>query len=149
MNKINISLNVSKIVEIFLIFFKISPVTFGGGFAMIPILEKEIVEKKKWMDHKKMADILAASQSVPGAGGVNSAIFIGYHVNGIAGALAAMIGIVIPTFVIILVLASLFNSIQDNHYIQATLKGIRPVIVSLIAVAVIKMGKVSLVDKMA
>ncbi len=137
------------ILEIFTTFFKISPVTFGGGFAIIPVLEAEVVDKKRWVDREAVIDIFAVSQSVPGAIAVNSAIFLGYRLAGVPGALAAMLGILIPTFCLILVLAVLLVSFQRNTYVQAALKGIRPVIVALIAAAAYKMGKTALTDKIS
>lgn len=135
------------LLEIFLTFFKISPITFGGGFAMIPVLEAEMVEKKKWIEREKIVDIFAVSQSIPGAIAVNSAIFLGYQIAGVPGALAAMLGMIIPTFTIIIILGAMLVSFQHNVYVQAALKGIRPVIVALIAAAAYKLGKVTLVDK--
>lgn len=139
--------NWKLLLEIFVTFFKISPITFGGGFAMIPILEREMVDKKKWVDKMSIIDIFAVSQSVPGAIAVNSSIFLGYQIAGIPGALAAMFGIILPTFGIIIILSILFLYFQDNSYVQAALKGIRPTIAALIAAAAYKMGAVSLVDK--
>ncbi|WP_242975794.1 chromate transporter [Desulfosporosinus sp. FKB] len=135
--------------EIFMVFFKISPITFGGGFAMIPIMEEEIVHKKQWIDRENLVDIFAVSQSLPGAIAVNSATFVGYQIGGIPGALSALLGIVIPTFVIIIILGALLSSFQQNIYVQAALKGIRPIVVALIASAAFKMGHVSVVDKIS
>jgi chromate transporter len=133
--------------EIFMIFFKISPITFGGGFAMIPIMEEEIVHKKKWIGKENLVDIFAVSQSLPGAIAVNSATFVGYQIGGIPGAFAALFGIVIPTFIIIILLGALLGSFQHNIHVQAALQGIRPVVVALIASAAFKMSRVSIVDK--
>ncbi|KLU59109.1 chromate transport protein [Peptococcaceae bacterium CEB3] len=140
-------LNYKLLLEIFLVFFKISPITFGGGFAMIPIMEDVMVHKKKWIGKEELVDVFAVSQSVPGAIAVNSAIFVGYQIAGIPGALIALLGIVTPTFVIIIALGVLFASFQHNVHVQAALRGIRPVVVALIASAAWKMSKVSLVDK--
>ncbi|MDR3602348.1 MAG: chromate transporter [Desulfosporosinus sp.] len=139
-------LNYKLLYEIFITFFMISPITFGGGFAMIPIMEDEMVHKRKWIDKEKLVDIFAVSQSIPGAIAVNSATFMGYQIAGIPGALAALVGIVLPTFAIILVLGVLLASFQSNIHVQAALQGIRPVVVALIASAAYKMSKVSLVD---
>lgn len=121
--------------ELFTAFFLISPVTFGGGFAMIPVLEREVVEKRKWVKSDEMVDMLVVAQSVPGAVAVNSAICVGYRLAGIRGALAAGTGIVLPTFIIIIVLAAMFSSFGSNRYIQAALTGIKPVVAALIAFA--------------
>lgn len=140
-------INSKLLLELFLTFFKISPITFGGGFAMIPIMEEELVNKKKWIGKEEIVDVFAVSQSVPGAIAVNSATFVGYQIAGIPGALASLVGIVIPTFIIIILLGALLASFQHNVHVQAALAGIRPVVVALIASAAIKMSKVSLVDK--
>lgn len=140
-------LNTKLLFELFLTFFKVSPITFGGGFAMIPIMEEALVNQKKWISKEAIVDIFAVSQSVPGAIAVNSATFVGYQIAGVPGALAALFGIVIPTFFIIIILGALFASFQHNVHVQAALQGIRPVVVALIASAAYKMSKVSLVDK--
>ncbi|EGW37712.1 chromate transporter [Desulfosporosinus sp. OT] len=139
--------NYKLLFELFMTFFKISPITFGGGFAMIPIMEEELVTKKNWIGKEEIVDVFAVSQSVPGAIAVNSATFVGYQIAGVPGALAALVGIVIPTFVIIIILGALLSSFQHNIHVQAALQGIRPVVVALIASAAYKMSKVSLVDK--
>jgi len=141
------TIDVKLMSEIFRVFFKISPITFGGGFAMIPIMEDEIVNKKKWLSKENLVDVFAVSQSLPGAIAVNSATFVGYQIGGISGALSALLGIVIPTFGIIIVLGALLGSFQHNIHVVAALQGIRPVVVALIASAAFKMGKVSIVDK--
>jgi len=140
-------LNYKFMYEIFLVFFKISPITFGGGFAMIPIMEDEMVNKKKWLSKENLVDIFAVSQSLPGAIAVNSATFVGYQIGGIPGGLSALLGIVLPTFGIIILLGALLGTFQHNIHLQAALEGIRPVVVALIASAAYKMGQVSLVDK--
>ncbi|ODA38978.1 chromate transporter [Desulfosporosinus sp. BG] len=140
-------INYKILFELFMTFFKISPITFGGGFAMIPIMEEELVTKKNWIGKEEIVDVFAVSQSVPGAIAVNSATFVGYQIAGVPGALAALVGIVIPTFVIIIILGALLSSFQHNIHVQAALQGIRPVVVALIASAAYKMSKVSIVDK--
>ncbi|OLN25484.1 chromate transporter [Desulfosporosinus metallidurans] len=139
--------NCKFMFEIFLVFFRISPMTFGGGFAMIPIMEDKMVNNKKWLSRENLVDIFAVSQSLPGAIAVNSATFVGYQIGGVLGALSAMLGIVLPTFGIIILLAALLGSFQHNLHVQAALQGIRPVVVALIASAAYKMSKVSIVDK--
>lgn len=135
------------LLDLFFVFFKISPITFGGGFAMIPIMEDVMVHKKKWIGKEDLVDVFAVCQSVPGAIAVNSATFVGYQIAGIPGALISLIGIVLPTFIIIIILGVIFASFQHNVHVQAALAGIRPVVVALIAAAAYKMSKVSVVDK--
>lgn len=136
-------------VELFWSFFKLSPISFGGGFAMVTVLEREIVTKKQWIEKDKIVDIFALAQSAPGAIATNSAIFVGYQIAGIPGAFAAMLGMVIPTFVIVVALASAFVSFQHNEHVLAVLAGIRPVIVALIASAAYKMARSALIDKIS
>lgn len=140
-------INFKLLSDLFFTFFKLSPISFGGGFAMIPVLEAEIVYKKKWIDGKQIVDTFVLAQSAPGAIATNSAIFVGYQIAGVPGAIAAMMGMIIPTFVIVIILASLFVFFQTNHYVLAALNGIRPVIVALIASAAYKMSETSLIDR--
>lgn len=133
--------------QIFWTFFKISPVTFGGGFAMIPSIEREIVEKRKWLDSDEVTDVFALSQSVPGAVAINSATFIGHRIGGIKGALAAMIGVSLPTFFIVLVLGISYFFIHDNPKLEAAFVSIRVTIVAIIVYAAIRIAKTAIVDK--
>ncbi|MET3317636.1 UNVERIFIED_ORG: chromate transporter [Peribacillus simplex] len=133
--------------QLFWTFFKIAPVTFGGGFAMIPLIEKEVVEKRKWLKSEEITDVFALSQSVPGAVAINSATFIGHRIAGMKGAMAAMIGVSFPTFIIVLLLGILYFFIQDNPKIESAFISIRASIVAIIAYAAIKIGKTAIVDK--
>ena len=133
--------------QIFWTFFKISPVTFGGGFAMIPLIEKEVVEKRKWLKSEEVADVFALSQSVPGAVAINSATFIGQRIGGVKGAIAAMIGVSLPTFFIVLLLGVLYFFIQDHPKVVAAFISIRVSIVAIIVYAAIKIAKTAIVDK--
>ncbi|MDR4281811.1 chromate transporter, partial [Bacillus subtilis KCTC 1028 = ATCC 6051a] len=90
------------ILQIFFVFLKIGPITFGGGYAMIPVIEREIVIKKRWIRPQDVADVLVIAQSVPGAIALNSATFIGYTIAGVQGAVAALIGVLLPTFLIVI-----------------------------------------------
>lgn len=139
--------NVKELKEIFVTFFKIGLFTFGGGYAMIPLIEKEIVEKKNWVEKEEITDILAVAQSIPGAVAINTATFIGFKTFGKKGALAATLGVILPSFVIISIIASFFNTFGDNQVVKSAFAGIRPAVVALIAFAVIKIGKSSAKDK--
>lgn len=133
--------------QLFWTFFKIAPVTFGGGFAMIPLIENEVVEKRKWMKSEEVTDVFALSQSVPGAVAINSATFIGHRIAGMRGAMAAMIGVSLPTFLIVLLLGIVYFFTQDNPKIESAFISIRVSIVAIIAYAAIKIGKSAVVDK--
>jgi chromate transporter len=140
--------NKRKILQqLFWSFLKISPVTFGGGYAMIPLFEKEIVEKRRWMDRKEVSDVFALSQSIPGAIGVNSATFVGYRLAGVRGAIAAMLGVLLPTFMIVILLSIAFLQVRDHPLIEAAFRGIRPAVVALIVYAAYSIGKTAMVDK--
>ncbi len=114
---------------------------------MIPLIEKEVVEKRKWMKSEEVTDVFALSQSVPGAVAINSATFIGHRIAGMKGAMAAMIGVSLPTFLIVLLLGILYFFIQDNPKIESAFISIRASIVAIIAYAAIKIGKTAVVDK--
>jgi chromate transporter len=135
------------LVQIFITFFKIGPVTFGGGYAMIPLIEREVVEKRGWVKTQEITDIFAVAESVPGAIAINSATFIGYRVAGVAGAIAAMAGVLLPTFFIVVMLSLFFLQVQDNPKVEAAFVSIRATIVALITYAAIKIGKTAVIDK--
>lgn len=139
--------NWSLLFQIFWTFFKISPVTFGGGFAMVPLIIKDIVEKRKWLTNEDILDVIALSQTVPGAVAVNSATFIGHRIGGIRGALAALIGVSLPTLLIVLSLGISYIFIQDNPKLEAAFISIRATIVAIIVYAAIKIGKTAIIDK--
>ncbi len=136
-----------KLFQIFWTFFKISPVTFGGGFAMIPLIEREIVEKRNWLESEEVTEVFALSQSVPGAVGINSASFIGHRVGGIKGALAAMIGVSLPTFIIVLALGIGYFFIHGNPKLEAAFVSIRVTIVAIIVYAAIQTARTAIFDK--
>lgn len=139
--------SVKMIWRIFYTFFFISPATFGGGYAMIPLLEKAIIERNQWMNREDITDVLAVAQTVPGSIAVNAATFIGYRLAGVIGSVAATVGMITPTFIIILVLASLFLEFQHYPIVQAAFLGIRLAIVALIFFAAVKTGKTAIADK--
>jgi len=129
----------NKNLKLFLIYLKIGAFTFGGGFAMIPLIEREIVENNKWMEPEEFNDSLAVCQSVPGAIAVNNAVFIGYRINGVMGAVAASLGVIIPSFLIIMAIASVFTQIKDINKIDPIFNGIRAAVVALILTAGLKL----------
>ena len=133
--------------QLFWTFFKIAPSTFGGGYAMIPLIETEVVEKKKWLKSEDVTDVFALSQSVPGAVAINSASFIGHRISGVKGAIAALIGVSLPTFLIVLSLGLSYFLIAGNAKLEAAFMAIRPAIVAIIVYAAIKVAKTAIVDK--
>lgn len=130
-------------LDIFTCFAKIGAFTIGGGYAMIPIIQKEIVDKRQWMDEEEFLDVLAISQSAPGILVVNISIFLGYKVKGVKGSIVATLGSVLPSFTIILLIAMFFTNYQHDPTVMKIFKGIRPAVVALIAVPMINMAKKS------
>ncbi|OLS01815.1 chromate transporter [Tissierella creatinophila] len=123
----------------FLTFFKIGAFTFGGGFAMIPIIQREVVEKKNWIKDEEFIDTISIAQSAPGPVAVNSSIFVGYKIDGLKGAIICTVGTVLPSFFIILFIAVFFTQFKNNPLFEEIFLGIRPVVVALIFSAVYKL----------
>lgn len=134
------------IFMLFMAFFKIGPSTFGGGYAMIPAIEREIMEKRGWVSEKEMADMISLSGSAPGGVGVNAAAFIGYRKAGVLGSVAAVLGITLPTFLIVIVLSLFYLMFQNHEKIQAALQGIKGAVIALILLAAYRMAKQSVFD---
>ena len=122
-----------------MIFFKMGSFTFGGGYAMLPIIQEEIVNKRKWATDQEVLDYYAIGQSTPGIIAVNTATFIGYNQRGLIGGIVATLGIVSPSIVIITIIAMFFKNFQDYVLVQHALGGIRVVVAALILYAVLKM----------
>ena len=125
--------------EIFKVFAKIGSFTRGGGYAMIPLIRDELVGKG-WISEEEIPDIVALAQSAPGVLAVNMSIFAGHRLRGFKGSVAATLGAVIPSFLIILLIATVFTGYQDNPVVIRIFKGIRPVVVSLITVPMVRMA---------
>lgn len=131
-----------RLLELFAMFFKIGLFTFGGGFAMIPLISSEITKGNKWnLTEEEFLDLLTLAQSAPGPIALNVAVFIGYKNRGYAGAVASALGIVIPSFVIILLIALFFADIRHNPIVDAAFKGMRPAVVALIVVPVLTLAR--------
>ena len=126
--------------QIFAVFAKIGAFTIGGGYAMIPIIQAEM-SRRGWISEEELPDIVALSQSAPGVMAVNISIFAGYRMRGVKGSIAATLGSITPSFLFILAIAMLFTTFKDNPWVEKAFKGIRPVVISLIAVPMVKMAK--------
>jgi chromate transporter len=133
--------------ESFRTFFKIGIFTLGGGYAMIPLIEEEVVNRHRWVSKDEMLDLIAIAQSCPGVFAINISIFIGYKLNKVRGALATTMGTALPSFMIILAIAMFFHQFEDNHVVAAMFQGIRPAVVALIAVPTFNMGKRAKLNK--
>ena len=127
--------------QLFSVFFKIGAFTFGGGWAMISIIEKEVVDNKKWLTREEFVDALAVSQSLPGILAVNISIYTGNKLRSLRGAIAATLGTVMPSFMIILAIAIFFSQVYENPAVIAIFNGIRPAVVALIVIPVFSTAK--------
>ncbi|HEY9543494.1 chromate transporter [Prevotella sp.] len=128
-------------ITLFKTFFKIGIVTFGGGYAMIPMIKADVVDKHKWIKEEEFIDLLAIAQSCPGVFAINISIFIGYKLRKMKGALCTAIGTALPSFLIILAIAMFFHAFQENKVVAAMFAGIRPAVVALIAVPTFELAK--------
>lgn len=132
-----------KIAELFLVFLKIGTFTFGGGYAMIPLIHREMVENKSWITDEEIMDIIAIAESTPGPLAVNSATFVGFRIGGFWGAAAATAGVVLPAFVIICVLSLFIVQFKSFKLVSYAFEGIRAGVIVLIVGAVVKLAKAS------
>ena len=123
-------------LQLFFVFFRIGLFTLGGGYAMLPLIEREVVEKKRWIDGEDFLNVLAIAQSLPGPIAVNTAVFVGYKVRGVAGCLIGLLGTVLPSFCCMIVIASFFVGIRENPTVAAVFTGIRPAVAGLVAASV-------------
>lgn len=137
-------LNMKKLKSallLFINFFKIGLFTFGGGYAMIAVIERELVERKKWIEHEEYLDVIAIAESTPGPLAINSATYIGYKVCGVLGSVFATLGVVLPSFIIIFTISLFFDAFLSLEYVQYAFYGIQACVAFLILSAGIKMFK--------
>ena len=127
--------------QLFTTFFRIGLFTLGGGYAMIPLIEREVVERHRWVTKEEMLDLIAIAQSCPGVFAINIATFTGYKQGSTRGAIAAALGTALPSFLIILAIAIFFHLFEDNRIVAALFRGIRPAVVALIAVPTFNLAK--------
>lgn len=136
----------SELFTMFLIFAKVGVMTFGGGYAMLPILEREVVENKKWATSEELLNYFAVGQCTPGIIAVNTATFIGYKKKGIPGAISATAGVVFPSLVIIILIAAFLQNFAEIQAVQNAFAGVRAVVAALIINAVVKFFKSGVKD---
>ena len=129
------------LLKLFTTFFKIGLFSFGGGFAMIPLIQREVIEKRKWINENDFLDMLVLAQSTPGPIAVNTAVFVGYKTAGTLGAISAALGTVMPSFIVILLLALFFAEVRENRYVDAAFRAMRPAVVALIVAPLIGLVK--------
>ena len=137
-----------ELFSFYMIFFRMSAVTFGGGYAMLPILRREFVETRGWMDEETIMDYYALSQSLPGLIAVNVSVFIGYRFKGVIGAVVAALGMVSPCIIIITSIALFLAGFRDNVYVQNALGGVSVCVVALILQTVLSLWKKGVKDKL-
>ena len=133
-------------LKLFISFFKIGAFTFGGGWAMIPLIEREVVDKQNWIKREDFVDALAIAQSLPGVLAVNISILIGDKLRGLKGCLMATLGTILPSFLIILAIAIWFVQTYDNPVVERIFKGIRPAVVALIVSPVFSTAKTARIN---
>lgn len=136
-----------RLHELFWSFFKIGTFTIGGGYAMIPLMEKELVDRRGWLSKEDFLDVLSVAQALPGIFAANVATEVGNRLRGTRGAVSAVVGNILMPILFILALAMFFREFRDNRVVESIFKGIRPAVVALIAAPVFKMAKVSKVSR--
>lgn len=136
-----------ELLELFLAFARIGGLTFGGGYAMLPMLQREVVENKGWATEAELMDYYAVGQCIPGVIAVNTAVFVGSKVKGLIGAIAASLGVVAPSLVIIVAIAAFIQSFSELEIVQNAFAGIRVAVCVLIFTAVVKLFKKAIIDK--
>ena len=129
-------------MSLFLVFVKIGLVTFGGGYAMIPLIQMEM-QNAGWLDPKEFADIVSISQMTPGPIGINAATYVGFRVAGISGSICATLGVFLPSFLLIMMAAAFFEKFNENRIVKAIFSGIRPATIGLIFIAALFFAQVS------
>lgn len=134
------------LLNLFITFFKIGAFSFGGGYAMIPFIEKEVIEAHNWISATEFIDIIAISEMTPGPIAVNSATFLGYKVAGVAGSAVATLGVVLPSFIVMSMIFHFITKFKNSPYVDWVFRGIRPVVLGLIASAAVSVAFSTFVD---
>ncbi len=134
-------------LDLVITFFRIGLFTIGGGYAMIPLIQQKVVNEKKWVSDEELVDLMAVAQSCPGIFAINIAIFIGYKLKGVTGAVLTALGTALPSFIIILLIALFFQRFRDYTIVERMFRGIRPAVVALIAAPVFTMSKTAKVNR--
>lgn len=136
----------NTLIELFIAFFKIGAFSFGGGYAMFPLIEEEIIHKHGWISTADFVDIVAISEMTPGPIGVNSATFLGYRVGGVLGSAIATLGVVLPSFIVMSIIFHFITRFKSSKYVGWAFNGIRPVVLGLIASAAFSVAGSTFID---
>lgn len=134
------------LLDLFISFFKIGAFSFGGGYAMLPLIEKEVIQVHGWITSSEYIDILAIAEMTPGPIAVNSATFLGYKVAGVLGSAVSTFGVVLPSFIVMSLIFHFVFKFKNSPYVDWVFIGIRPVVLGLIAAAAISVGRTTFVD---
>lgn len=126
------------LIQLFVTFFRIGLFTIGSGYAMVPLIQREVVDKRGWFTEDEFLNQFALAQSSPGPFALNTAVFVGYKMKGVTGAICAMLGVIIPSFSVMLLIAVYLTGIRENRWVSAAFEGMRPVVLSLIAVPFVR-----------
>lgn len=137
------------IARLFLTFVKIGAFNFGGGYAILPLIEKEIVHNNRWMLQEDFIDIVALSQMTPGPISINSATFVGYRISGLLGALAGTVGVILPAYFLVIFAAQFISRYRDSQVMKGIFYGLRPAVVGLIGAATITVGRAVFKDMLS
>ncbi|WP_195986964.1 chromate transporter [Clostridium sp. D53t1_180928_C8] len=134
------------LIRLYLAFLKIGTFSFGGGYAMLPFIQREIVEKNNWISMSEFTDIIGISQMTPGPVAINSATFVGYKVGGVFGSIIATLGVITTSFILVTVINKLLDKFKESKVIKAALLGMRPILIALIIYAFIDLAKEAYID---
>lgn len=134
------------LIKLFLSFLKIGAFSFGGGYAMLPFIQREIVEKNNWLNINEFMDIIGISQMTPGPVAINSATFVGYKVSGVIGSIMATLGVVITSFILVSIINKTLEKFKESTIVKSALMGMRPVLIALIIKAFLDLAKESYLD---
>ena len=134
------------LLKLFYIFFKIGLFSFGGGYAMLPLISQEVITKNHWLDVKEFTDLVAISQATPGPIAINGATYVGYKVGGVAGSISATLGVILPSIIIMIIITKFFIRLRNNEHMENAFAVLRPATIGLIAAAAVVVGSGSFID---
>ena len=134
------------LIKLFWAFLKIGTFSFGGGYAMLPYIQKEVVESNGWISMSEFTDIIGISQMTPGPVAINSATFVGYKIDGVLGSIFATLGVVTTSFILVTIISKILNKFKESEVIKGALLGMRPVLIALIIYAFIDLAKEAYID---
>ena len=134
------------LIKLYFVFLKIGTFSFGGGYAMLPFMQREIVENNYWISMSQFSDIIGISQMTPGPVAINSATFVGYKVGGVSGSIVATLGVITTSFILVTIINKILDKFKESITVKAILAGMRPILIALIIYAFIDLAKESYVD---